>query len=75
MTVNLKIIKVINKIFEAGFTEEPQSARMTMDDILKIPGISVADIAVINDLQKSIKANKVITFLADVKETRETGKE
>ena len=26
----------------------------------------VADIALINDLQKSIKANKVISFLAEV---------
>ncbi len=39
---------------------------MTMDDILSMQGITVADIALINDLQKSIKANKVISFLAEV---------
>ena len=34
-----------------------------MDDILSMQGITVAEIGIINDLQKSIKANKVITFL------------
>ena len=36
---------------------------MTMDDILSMQGITVADIGLINDLQKSIKANKVVSFL------------
>ena len=35
-----------------------------MDDILSMQGITVAEIGIINDLQKSIKANKVITFLS-----------
>ena len=38
---------------------------MTMDDILSIQGITVADIALINELQKSIKANRVISFLTE----------
>ena len=45
MVVNQKAVKVINKIFEAGITEEKDISAM------------------INDLQKAIKANKVITFL------------
>ena len=56
----------MNKILDAGFTEEKVIAAMTMDDILSMQGITVADIALINDLQKSIKANKVISFLAEV---------
>ena len=32
-------------------------------DILSMQGITVADIGLINDLQKSIKANKVVSFL------------
>ena len=63
MAVNQKAVKVINKVFDAGFTEEKAIAAMTMDDILSMQGITVADIALINDLQKSIKANKVISFL------------
>ena len=61
--MNHKAIKVINKILDAGFTDEKAIAAMTMDDILSLQGVTVADIALINDLQKSIKANKVISFL------------
>ena len=63
MAVNQKAIKVLNKIFEAGCTDEKEISAMTMDDILSMQGITVADIGLINDLQKSIKANKVISFL------------
>lgn len=63
MAINQKAIKVLNKIFEAGFTDEKAIAAMTMDDILAMQGITVADISIINNLQKSIKGNKVISFL------------
>lgn len=63
MTVNQKAIKVLNKVFNAGFTEEKAIAAMTMDNILSIQGITISEIGIINELQKSIKANKVITFL------------
>lgn len=62
MIVNQKVVKVINKIFEAGITEEKDISAMTLDEILEIQGITVAEIGMINDLQKAIKANKVITF-------------
>jgi len=63
MVVNQKAVKVLNKVLEAGFTNEKAISAMTMDDILSMQSITVADIALINDLQKSIKANKVISFL------------
>ena len=63
MAVNQKAVKVLNKIYEAGITDEKAIAAMTMDEILSMQGITVAEIGIINDLQKSIKANKVITFL------------
>lgn len=63
MAVNQKAIKVLNKVFEAGFSDEKTISAMTMDDILSIQGVTIADIGLINDLQKSIKANKVISFL------------
>lgn len=63
MAVNQKTVKVLNKVLEAGFTDEKAISAMTMDDILSMQSITVADIALINDLQKSIKANKVISFL------------
>lgn len=66
MAVNQKAVKVLNKVLDAGFTDEKSIAAMTMDDILSMQGITVTDISLINDLQKSIKANKVISFLAEV---------
>lgn len=63
MAINQKAVKVLNKVFEAGFTDEKAIAAMTMDDILAMQGITVADISIINNLQKSIKGNKVISFL------------
>lgn len=63
MAVNQKAVKVLNKVLEEGFTDEKAISAMTMDDILSIQSITVEDIALINDLQKSIKANKVISFL------------
>ena len=63
MAVNQKAVKVLNKVLEAGITDEKAISAMTMDDILSMQSITVADIALINDLQKSIKANKVISFL------------
>ena len=63
MAVNSKAIKVLNKVLDAGFTDEKAITAMTIDDILNMQGITVADIGIINELQKSIKANKVIAFL------------
>ena len=62
MTVNQKAVKVLNKILKQALPMKAISA-MTMDDILSMQGVTVADITIINDLQKSIKANKVISFL------------
>lgn len=64
MAVNQKVIKVLNRIFEAGFTDEKSVSAMTMDDILSLQGVSVADIAVINELQKAIKSEKVLSYLS-----------
>lgn len=63
MPVNPKAVRALNKVLDAGFTEEKAIATMTMDDILSMQGITVAEITLINELQKSIKGNKVISFL------------
>ena len=51
MAVNQKAIKVLNKVFEAGFTDEKAIASMTMDDILSMQGITVADISLLASMQ------------------------
>lgn len=61
--MNHKAIKTLSKLSEAGFDNEKKILGMTMDDILSLPGINVAEISLINEIQKAVKANKVITFL------------
>lgn len=63
MTINQKVIKSISKLMAAGFDNEKAIIEMTIDDILLIPGITVAEIGMINKIQKAVKANKVITFI------------
>ena len=58
MVVNQKAVKVINKIFEAGITEEKDISAMTLDEILEIQGITVAEIGMINDFRKQSKPIK-----------------
>ena len=70
MVVNQKAVKVINKIFEAGITEEKEISAMTLDEILEIQGITVAEIGMINDLQKAIKA-KWISWCVNVEQPSE----
>ena len=55
MAVNQKAVKVLNKVLEAGFTDEKAIAAMTMDDILSMQGITVGDITLINEIGKEFK--------------------
>jgi len=71
MSVNMKVIKVLNKLFDAGFCAEKEIAVMNLDDMLGIQGISVPEISIINDLQKSIKSGSIIAYLAERKENDE----
>lgn len=66
--MNPKVIRSLSKLIEAGFDSEKAILTMTMDDILSLPGISVAEIGLLNELQKAIKAGKTIAFLAGKEE-------
>lgn len=61
--INHKAVKSITKLIEAGFNSEKSILAMTMDDILALPNISVAEIGMINEIQKAVKVNKIFTFL------------
>ena len=61
--INNKAVKTIAKLMEEGFATEKDILAMGIDEILLLPGISVAEIGMINELQKAVKANKVISYL------------
>lgn len=61
--MNNKVIRTLSKLFDEGFTTEKDILSMTVDDMLLLPSITVAEITIINELQKAVKSNKVITYL------------
>lgn len=74
MGKNQKAIKVLQRLFDAGYGTEKEIVNMTMDEMLALPGVNVADLCIISELQKSIKANKVISYLSGKTEAREVFK-
>ena len=74
MGKNQKAIKVLQRLFDAGYGTEKEIVNMTMDEMLALPGVNVADLCIISELQKSIKANKVISYLSGKTEVKEETK-
>ncbi|RGH41847.1 hypothetical protein DW901_02110 [Firmicutes bacterium AM41-5BH] len=71
---NQKAIKVLQRLFDAGYVTEKEIVNMAMDEMLALPGVNVEDLCIISELQKSIKANKVISYLSGKKEVKEERK-
>jgi len=59
-----KAVRIINRLLDGGYESEKAILAMTMDDILALPSVTVADIALVNELQKAVRSNRVIVFLA-----------
>lgn len=56
-------VKVLNKLFEANCRTEKDLQGLSMENVLKIPGITIPDMNIIMELQKQTKANKLFTYL------------
>lgn len=63
MAKNTKAFRTLNRLLDAGYDTEKAILSLSMEDMLRLPGITVTELAVINELQKHVKANKLITFL------------
>ncbi len=61
--INNKAVRALSKLMEAGFDNEKAILAMTVDDILNLPNITVAEIGMVNQIQKAVRANKVVAFL------------
>lgn len=57
-------MRLVNKLIDAGFTDDKAISSMTMEKLTSIPNLSITDISGIILLQKAIKSNSVIAFLA-----------
>lgn len=58
-------VKVLNKLFDAGFNTEKKLQQLDMEGILKISNITIPDMTVILELQKQTKANKLFSYLGE----------
>lgn len=53
--------KLMAKLFDSGCNTEKKLQQLDMESILKIPGITIPDMALIIELQKETKANKLLS--------------
>ena len=74
MAKNTTGFKALSRLIEAGYNTEKAIASMTMTEMLALPGVSVSELVQFDELQKSVKAGKVITYLGTT-EQREKKKE
>lgn len=56
--------KALNKVIDAGYRSEKQVLGMTTQEMIDLPGISIPEVGMILELQKAIKSNRVVSYLA-----------
>lgn len=68
LTLNQKI-KLISRLAEAGIDTEKKLAELKVEQMIKIPNITIPDINNILDLMQIVKANKLFSYLNGVNES------
>ena len=58
MGKNQKAIKVLQRLFDAGYGTEKEIVNMAMDEMLALPGGNVADLCIISDCRKALRQTK-----------------
>lgn len=66
--------KVLNMVLDAGYGNEKEILAMSAQDMIDVPNIKLEEVGIIIELQKAIKANHVITYLAGEEAGAEDGK-
>ena len=58
--INHKAVRSLSKLIEAGFDSEKAVLNMTMDDILSLPGITVAEIGTVSYTHLTLPTNSLV---------------
>lgn len=74
MAKNTKGFKALSRLIEAGYNTEKAITGMTMTEMLALPGVSVSELVQFDELQKSVKAGKIVSYLGTT-EQKEKKKE
>ena len=72
MAIDRTSLKVINRLFDHGYTTEKAIAAFNLEDVCVIECYAPAEIAIIA-LKEAVKGNKVISFLSGEQEKSEKG--
>ena len=56
-------IKVLSKLYEGGCKTEKDLQTLELAEMLKIPNITVPELSIIVDLQKSVKTHSLYSYL------------
>lgn len=78
MAKNTKGFKALSRLIEAGYNTEKAITGMTMTEMLALPGVSVSELVQFDELQKSVKAGKIVSYLGTTEQKekkREEGAE
>ena len=73
MTIDRTSLKVINRLFDHGYTTEKAIAAFNLEDVCVIECYAPAEIARIIALKEAVKGNKVISFLSGEQGKTERG--
>ena len=70
MAIDKTSLKVMNRLFDKGYTTE-KAVAFNLEDVCVIECYAPAEIARIIALKEAVKANKVISFLSGQQEKTE----
>ena len=64
-------VGLLKKLFEQGVGTEKELNGLTLEDILYAPGITVNEMKELVILQKSVKKNRLFSYLSGILEEKE----
>ena len=64
---SIQIKKTIDKLFVAGFGTDKEILSMQLEDVTKIPNLTVNDILITIEFRGAIKEKEIIAFLSGSK--------
>ena len=62
--INKKNLRAVTRLIETGITDEKEIVSLGISRLLEIPNITIQELSARSELQKAVKAGKVISFLA-----------
>lgn len=65
--------KVMTKLYNSGCNTEKELLDLSIQDIVNLDGITVAEIKVITELQKAVKAHTLYSFLGGAFKNEQQG--